>query len=248
MIWIGTSGWVYPHWRDRFYPSDLQVEEQLAFYARHFPTVEINRSFYRQPDRKQFEAWAQQALTVHPGFCFAVKASRYLTHLKKLLDADRGIARLMDAVAGLGEALGPILFQLPPHWHANAERLERFIAALPSGHAYAFEFREPDWYQADILHILEHSGCALVIPIAGDDPTPRSLPSPGPFAYFRFHQGAHGTGFGDDELHSWADRIAAETANKRDVYAYFNNDPDGHAVTDAKRLRELLQGRAPLAS
>jgi uncharacterized protein YecE (DUF72 family) len=246
MIWIGTSGWVYPHWRGRYYPPDLRVEEQLTFYAGHFPTVEINRSFYRQPDRTQFTAWARQALAVHPGFRFAVKASRYLTHLKKLLDTDRGISRLMDAVAGLGTALGPLLFQLPPHWHANAERLERFIAALPLGHAYAFEFREPSWYQPDTLHILERSACALVIPIAGADLTPRALPSPGPFAYYRFHYGVQGTGFGDDELRFWADHIAA-VKNKRDVYAYFNNDPDGHAVADAERLRALLEGKVSLA-
>ncbi len=245
MIWIGTSGWVYPHWQGRFYPSDLRPAEQLAYYARHFPTVEINRNFYHQPGRAQFAEWARQARAVHPDFCFAVKASRYLTHLKKLLDTDRGISRLMEAVGGLGTTLGPLLFQLPPHWRANAERLERFVAALPPGHAYAFEFRDPSWYQPAIFRILERAGCALVIPIAGDDPTPRSLPMLGPFAYLRFHFGARGTGFGDDELRLWADHIEAESANNRDVYAYFNNDPDGHAIFDAERLHALLEGRVP---
>jgi uncharacterized protein YecE (DUF72 family) len=247
MIWIGTSGWVFPHWQGRFYPPELPEAELLAYYARHFSTVEINRSFYRQPSREQFAAWARQAVAVHPGFRFAVKASRYLTHLKKLLDTGSGISRLMDAVGGLGAALGPLLFQLPPRWHSNAERLERFIAALPSGYLYAFEFREPSWYQPDILRILEHHGCALVIPIAGSDQAPRSLPTLGPFAYLRFHWGAHGTGFGDEELRFWAERMTTMAAAGRDVYAYFNNDPDGHAIADAQRLRSLLEGKVALA-
>ncbi len=247
MIWIGTSGWAYPHWQGPFYPADLRPSEQLTYYARHFPTVEINRSFYRQPSREQFARCASQVQAVNPQFCFAVKASRYLTHLKKLLDTDRGISRLMDAVGGLGTALGPLLFQLPPHWRANAERLRRFVAALPPGHAYAFEFRESSWYQPDIFRILEDAGCALVIPIAGVDPTPRSLPTLGPFAYLRFHFGAHGTGFADDELRFWADRLAAEASDHRDAYVFFNNDPDGHAIVDAERLHTLLEGRVRLA-
>lgn len=247
MIWIGTSGWVYPHWQGRFYPTSMRAEEQLTFYAQRFPTVEINRSFYRQPDREQFAAWSRQALAAHPGFCFATKASRYLTHLKKLLDTERGIERLMEAVSGLGAALGPILFQLPPHWRANAERLERFVAALPPNHAYAFEFRDPSWYAPEILRILEQTGCAVVIPVAGDDPTPRSLPHIGPFAYIRFHWGAHGAGFSDDELRFWASRMAEDSAHGRDAYIYFNNDTEGHAITDAERMRALLEGRVPLA-
>ena len=118
MIWIGTSGWVYPHWVERFYPPDLPAQDQLAYYAQHFPTVEINRSFYRLPTRDQFRSWAEQT-AAHPGFLFAVKASRYITHLKKLRDVDEALDRFIDAVAGLGKQLGPCLYQLPPHWRAD---------------------------------------------------------------------------------------------------------------------------------
>src|SRR5215469_18585401 len=121
MIWIGTSGWVYPHWAGRFYPTDLHEHDWLTYYARYFSTVEINRSFYRLPTNEQFHAWARQRVS-HPAFLFAVKASRYITHLKKLKDPQEAITRLMASAHGLGEHLGPFLYQLPPNWRANPQR------------------------------------------------------------------------------------------------------------------------------
>src|SRR6266581_4427949 len=194
MIWIGTSGWVYPHWVGPFYPPDLPVREQLSYYARHFPTVEINRSFYRLPTYDQFHAWAEQ-IASHPGFLFAVKASRYLTHMKKLHNAEEGVKRLIGSASGLGEHLGPFLYQLPPRWHANPQRLEEFIRLLP-----------------------------------------------------RFHHGAHGIGLSDEELTFWAKRLTADAAEDREIYVYFNNDPEGYAVHDALRLRELVGDAAVLPS
>ena len=178
MIWIGTSGWVYPHWVGPFYPPDLPVREHLSYYARHFPTVEINRSFYRLPTCDQFHSWAEQTAS-HPGFLFAIKASRYITHLKKLRDVDEALDRFMTAAEGLGERLGPCLYQLPPHWRANPSRLEQFVARLPRQHRAAFEFRDPSWYHADIARILGDAGCALVIAVGGSLSSPPDAPQAG---------------------------------------------------------------------
>jgi uncharacterized protein YecE (DUF72 family) len=241
-VWIGTSGWVYPHWNGRFYPPDLPAREQLAYYAQYFPTVEINRSFYRLPTREQFHAWAEQ-LASHPDFLFAVKASRYITHLKKLLQPEEAIGRLMQAAGGLGKHLGPFLYQLPPHWRADPARLEQFISLLPREQQAAFEFRDPSWFQPEMLKvlapILDNAGCALVIAIGGALPTPLDIPSIGPFRYLRFHNGAHGIGFSDEELTFWANRLKADEQGHT-AYVYFNNDPEGYAVKDALRLRQLV--------
>jgi uncharacterized protein YecE (DUF72 family) len=247
MIWIGTSGWVYPHWAGRFYPPDLPTQEWLPYYAQHFPTVEINRSFYRLPTYEQFHAWAEQ-IASHPGFLFAVKASRYITHMKKLKDPQEALTRLVTSARGLGEHLGPFLYQLPPNWRANPQRLEQFITQLPRAQQAAFEFRDPSWFQpetfATLSQILNAAGCALVIAIGGPCPTPLDAPCIGPFRYLRFHHGAHGIGLSDDELAFWAKRLSVDAAEGRQAYVYFNNDAEGYAVHDALRLHELLGNAA----
>jgi uncharacterized protein YecE (DUF72 family) len=244
MIWIGTSGWVYPHWRGRFYPADLPVRDQLAYYARTFSTVEINRSFYRLPTYDQFQSWREQ-VQAQVGFRFAVKASRYITHMRKLQHAEEGVTRLYSAAAGLGEHLGPMLYQLPPRWHANPSRLEEFLTLLPHDREAAFEFRDASWLQADTLLQLrapfEQAGAALALSVGGSCPTPLELPAIGPFCYVRFHHGSHGIGLTDDELTCWAKRLAVESAGGREVYAYFNNDAEGYAIVNALRLRQLLE-------
>ena len=239
MIWIGTSGWVYPHWLGRFYPPELPQRDQLAYYAARFVTVEINRSFYRLPDRDTFAAWAAQ-VAFRPNFFFAVKASRYLTHLKKLKDPADGLARLLDAAEGLGPRLGPFLYQLPPHWKANPERLASFLALLPRRYRAAFELRDPSWFAPEILRLLEDAGCALVTAVGGAHSTSLELPAVGPFSYLRFHGGLYGIGYTEGELAFWAERIRAAADAGGDVYAYFNNDPEGHAIRDAERLRAML--------
>jgi uncharacterized protein YecE (DUF72 family) len=243
MIWIGTSGWVYAHWAGRFYPTDLPMHDWLPYYAQHFSTVEINRSFYRLPTYEQFHAWAEQTAS-HPGFLFAVKASRYITHMKKLNDPQEAITRLIASASGLGERLGPFLYQLPPNWRANPQRLEQFITRLPHAQQAAFEFRDPSWFQsgtfATLSQILNAAGCALVIAIGGSCPTPLDAPFIGPFRYLRFHHGAQGIGLSDDELAFWAKRLSVDAAEGREVYVYFNNDAEGYAIRDALRLHELL--------
>ena len=242
MIWIGTSGWVYRDWVGRFYPRELPGRDWLAFFAREFPTVEINRSYYRLPTCEQFRAWAGQIPPDREGTCFrfAVKASRYITHLKKLRDVDEAVDRLYVAAGGLGDRLGPVLYQLPPRWRADAPRLERFVAVLPPGRPAAFEFRDPTWSGAEILRVLGEAGCALVVAVGGSHPSPRAAPAVGPFRYVRFHHGAHGIGFSDAELAPWVERLAADGATGQEVYVYFNNVPGGHAIADARRLREML--------
>lgn len=239
MIRIGTSGWDYPHWMARFYPPALPHAERLAYYARHFDTVEINRSYYRLPTHEQFTAWAGE-VAGDPGFLFAVKASRYITHLKKLRDAGDALALLVANARGLGSHLGPFLYQLPPHWRANPDRLADFVALLPRDARNAFEFRDPSWLDSRILDILRAHDCALVTAIGAPAFTPLEAAETGPFRYLRFHTGLYGTGFTEGELAYWARRIAAAATDGLDVYAYFNNDPEGHAVRDATTLRNLL--------
>ncbi len=238
MIRVGTSGWDYPHWNARFYPPDLPHAERLRFYAERFDTVEINRSYYRLPSREQFAAW--RAEVEGRDFVFAVKASRYITHLKKLRDVEEALARLVDAASGLGAGLGPYLFQLPPRWHADPDRLAAFANLLPRDARNAFEFRDPSWYTPRVLDILHAHGCALVVAVGGALSTPLDLALVGPFRYIRFHSGQHGIGLSAEELAYWSGRIAADATAGRDVYAYFNNDPEGYAVRDAAALLRLL--------
>lgn len=238
MIWIGTSGWVYRHWVGPFYPASLPQRDWLPYYARHFPTVEINRSFYRLPGRATFVSWAQQT-AFHEGFRFAVKASRYITHLRKLRDSDAAVRRLMEAALGLGPSLGPVLYQLPPHWHANPERLARFVQLLPPTPPAAFEFRDRSWFHPEVLRVLEDAGCALTVAIGGGCPTPDDVPPTGSFRYVRVHGGAWGIGLSDDELRSLAAGLLA--MGDLEAFVYFNNDPEGHAIRDAERLRALLE-------
>jgi uncharacterized protein YecE (DUF72 family) len=243
MIRVGTSGWDYPHWNGRIYPPELPHRERLRFYARQFDTVEINRSYYQLPTREQFAAW--EAEVAGRDFVFAVKASRYITHLKKLRNVEDALARLIEATGGLGAHLGPYLYQLPPHWHADPGRLAAFVRLLPHEARSAFEFRDVSWYTPAVLDILRDNGCALVIAVGGALATPSDLSPVGPFRYIRFHSGARGIGLDADELAYWAGRINADTRSGLDVYAYFNNDVEGYAVRDAKALLGLV---APAAA
>jgi uncharacterized protein YecE (DUF72 family) len=242
MIWIGCSGWVYKHWIGCFYPHDLKQRDWLGYYARHFATVEINRSFYRLPTHDNFRAWAAQT-DFRPNFIFATKASRYLTHHKRLYGPEDPIARLMGAAEGLGGHAGPFLYQLPPKMTADPVRLRYFISRLPHHYRAAFEFRDRSWYSPEILQILNETGCAMVRAIGGHY-TPIDVPDAGWFNYLRVHGGQWGVGLTDGELHYWAARIANAAAAGRDTYIYFNNDPDCHAIYDAFRLRDMLSGMA----
>ena len=237
-LWIGTSGWVYPHWLGVVYPPKTPPRAMLPLYASQFSTVEINRSYYRLPERAVFESWRAQT---PPGFLFAVKASRFLTHMKKLNDPEEPLKRLMTAAAGLEEKLGPVLFQFPRQWRVNLERLDGFLPLLKQYPSlrFAFEFRHDSWLVPTVYERLERAGCALCLPVGWGIPLDVRLTAP--WTYIRMHGGEASNAFGDDELRRWADRIAGFLDDGRDVYVYFNNDPFGDAVHDAGRLRTLLQ-------
>lgn len=197
LLQIGTSGWVYKHWMGLFYPPQLASDQQLPFYAQHFSTVEVNFSFYRLPERSVFETWRTQT---PEEFLFAVKASRYLTHMKKLKDAEEPLERLMERVSGLQEKLGPILFQFPHTWPINIERLQSFLKLLASypKQRYTFEFRHPSWLIPQVYELLKGAGAALCLPVS---PTvPLEICSTAPWTYIRMHSGRSGIGYTDDEL------------------------------------------------
>jgi uncharacterized protein YecE (DUF72 family) len=235
---VGCSGWIYPHWRGRFYPEKLAVKRWFAFYAEHFDTVEINNSFYRLPKPETFDAWAAQA---PPGFRYAVKANRFLTQAKKLKDCEEPMARMMPAFRHLGQTLGPVLYQLPPRFKVNLERLERFLELVPKDVINVFEFRDNSWHDDAVFALLERYGasfCAHDMP--GSESPDQAV---GPVAYVRFHggEGKYWGRYSDEALLRWTDWMIAEARRGREVWAYFNNDIDGHAIHDALTLKAMLR-------
>jgi len=234
---IGTSGYVYPHWRKGvFYPAGLPARRELAWYAEHFPTVELNNPFYRMPEPATVERWRD---AVPPGFVFAVKASRFITHTLRLRDSEPPLAQLEARVALLGEKRGPTLFQLPPTFPLDLPRLDRFVALLDPARRWVMEFRHPSWHQPEVYDTLGRRAVALCIPIGG--PVFPDLVVTAPFVYLRFHAGrAPGGGFEAEALREWAGRLRGVLRSGLDAYVYFNNDRDGHAVRDAQSLTELL--------
>ena len=172
LIYIGTSGWDYPQWRSRFYPDELARENWLAYYGQQFRTLEINHSFYQLPEKATLAHWRTQ---VPEGFRFAIKANRYITHNKKLKDPQEPVAKFMDRVVALEDTLGPILFQLPPRWHCNLDRLQQFLQTLPKGFAYSFEFRNRTWHCPEVYNLLANHGAAFCIFDLEKTPQKRSL-------------------------------------------------------------------------
>jgi uncharacterized protein YecE (DUF72 family) len=239
---IGTSGWSYKHWETVFYPREVPAPEHLAFFARHFCTVEINYSYYQLPPRKTFELWRRKSPRE---FLFAVKASRYLTHMKKLKDPEEPLERLMRHASGLGKKLGPVLCQFPRQWKLNLSRLDAFLIALEPyrGQRFTFEFRHSSWLTDEVYARLRHHNAALCLPIGWG--IPLDIQTTADWTYLRFHGGAHSISFGDDELRPWARRIREWLDAGFDCYAYFNNDTleNGRApaIDNAQRLRELIE-------
>lgn len=235
---IGCSGWVYPHWRGLFYPPKLPTKRWFAHYAENFQTVEINNSFYRLPKAETFDAWREQA---PPDFRYAVKANRFLTQAKKLKDCAEPLARMMTPLRRLGSALGPVLYQLPPRFRLNLERLESFLALLPTKVTHVFEFRDSSWYADEVYALLQSYGASFCAHDMLGLVSPRL--AVGPIAYLRFHGG---TGkyvgrYAETQLLDWADWITAEARGGRAVWAYFNNDIDGAAIEDALTLKAMVR-------
>lgn len=233
---IGTSGWVYPHWRGDFYPEGLRQKDRFAHYAARFDTVEINGSFYRLPSDKAVKAWAKQA---PPGFLYAWKASRYITQAKKLKDVEASVALVFGRMAPLGAALGPALFQLPPSLHLDLPRLEAFLALLPKGRRVAIEFRHPSWYVDGVMAALAAADVAICVSDHHDAPAPWVRTAD--WAYVRGHGpgGRYAGRYRSAELDRWAERIA-EWRTAGDVFAYFDNDIGGAAPRDAQDLKDRL--------
>jgi uncharacterized protein YecE (DUF72 family) len=236
-IRIGCSGWNYKHWRERFYPKGLPVSRWFAFYAETFDTVEINNSFYMLPKGETFDKWREQA---PPGFRYAVKANRFLTQAKKLKECEEPLERMMPLFRRLGETLGPILYQLPPRLKLNLERLESFLKIVPKDVTNVFEFREKSWYVPETLALLQRYGasfCAHDMPGSASDRC-----AVGPIAYVRFHggEGKYWGRYSDEGLLSWTDWMVGQARAGREVWAYFNNDIDAHAIHDAQTLRSMV--------
>lgn len=246
-VLVGTSGWQYRHWRGAFYPPDVPQRLWLEYYAGKFGTVENNGTFYRLPARGTFEQWRDRTTD---GFTMAVKASRYLSHVKRLRDPAEPVRRMLDACGGLGAKLGPVLLQLPPNLQADPVLLDDCLAQFPAGLRVAVEPRHMSWWTDRVLAVLAARQAALCWADRREEPvTP--LWRTADWGYLRFHEGtaAPWPRYGDTSLRTWAERIAAAWPADAPVYAYFNNDQNGAAVADAAVLARLTaqapQGEAP---
>jgi uncharacterized protein YecE (DUF72 family) len=237
-VHVGCSGWNYAHWRERVYPKGVPQSRWLEHYASLLNTVEVNATFYRLPRREAVARWVEQT---PPGFVFAVKASRYLTHLRRLTDLGGGIERFYERIEPLVRSpkLGPVLWQLPANFHRDDQRLANALEALPSGR-HCFEFRHESWFAPEVYELLRAGGAALVI---GDDPRRpfQTHELTAGWTYVRFHRGRRGRNgnYSQSELEEWRNRIAA-WRSRVEVFAYFNNDWEGYAVKNALWLRSNL--------
>jgi uncharacterized protein YecE (DUF72 family) len=238
-VHIGTSGWHYAHWRGPFYPEDLREKGFLKYYSARFMTVEVNNTFYRLPEEKTLLDWRA---SVPRGFLFSIKASRYITHTKKLKDPEKTLPPLLDRIRLLEDRLGPILFQLPPGWGLNIARLEGFMKTLPKSLRYAFEFRNADWFNEDVRALLGEHNAAFCIYDLGGATSPKWATAD--FVYLRLHgpDGPYRGEYGVRRLGQWARDIKGWLGEGRAVYCYFDNDEAGYAPKDALRLMELLKG------
>jgi uncharacterized protein YecE (DUF72 family) len=241
MLHVGTSGWQYRHWRGRFYPRGLPARAELDHYTHAFATVEINNTFYRLPPRETFVTWAQR---FPADVVIAAKMSRYLTHVKRLQEPDEPVERFLTHAAPLGDRLGVVLLQLPPTLRVEAERLDATLAAIGQRVRVAVEPRHESWFVDDVRAVLERHDAALCLADRGSrliTPAWRTAS----FGYVRFHFGRAQpwSCYGRAALARWVDRIAELYGERRDVYAYFNNDMEGCAVRDAVVFARLARAR-----
>ncbi len=237
-IHVGTSGWNYKHWRGPFYPENVTQDKWLAYYSERFDSVEINNSFYQLPDKKTIKKWRD---TVSNNFIFAFKASRYITHMKKLKDPEDPLRKLLDVTDALGSQLGPILFQLPPHWNCNIKRLEQFLKALPNGRIYAVEFRDPSWWHDDVYDLLRQYNAAFCIFDLRNTLSPKEIT--GDFVYVRLHgpsRRSYQGSYSPENIAGWAGAFAAWRRKDHEIYCFFDNDQNGYAPQNARRLVTMV--------
>ena len=235
---IGTSGWHYDHWRGRFYPEKLAKAKWLESYASNFTTVELNNSFYRLPSETAFTSWRD---STPAGFTFAVKVSRYITHIKRLKDADEAVTNFITRARILGDKLGPLLYQLPPNMHRNDGVLESFLSTLPAGIRHVVEFRHQSWLEEEVFQILRNHNTGFCV----FDMPSLSCPlvATADFAYIRFHGSTslYSSCYSDEELAGWAQKLTGLAQQLKAVYIFFNNDAEAFAVGNAMTLRDLLR-------
>jgi uncharacterized protein YecE (DUF72 family) len=235
---IGTSGWHYQHWAGRYYPEGLQSSQRLKWYTRDFDTVELNNTFYQLPRESAVDAWRE---ATPADFRFAVKGSRFITHMIKLKDPARALNNFFAPVEHLRRRLGPILWQLPPRWNVNVERLEEFLRSLPRNHRYAFELRNESWMTDQVLALLQRHNAAFCIYELAGYTTPVELTAN--WSYIRLHgptRAKYQGKYSRRQLASWAKRIESWRSRLEAVYVYFDNDDSAYAVENAMTLRQLL--------
>ncbi|WP_405878784.1 DUF72 domain-containing protein [Streptomyces sp. NBC_01136] len=230
-LFVGTSGWQYKDWRGVLYPDGVPMRLWLEEYAARFATVEINNAFYRLPTRETFESWRERT---PPDFVVALKASRYLTHIKRLRDPAEPVDRLLSHAAGLGDRLGPVLLQLPPTLHADPGLLDECLGCFPADVRVAVEPRHDSWWTPQVRKVLESRGAALCWADVLARPVTPLWRTAG-WGYVRFHEGRAQPWprYGRQSLTTWIRRITDAWPDAPEVYAYFNNDPDAAAVRDA---------------
>lgn len=236
-IAVGTSGWVYDGWRGRFYPAGLASAGWFDHYVARFPTVEVNYSFYRLPSPSTVEGWRTKA---PPGFRFAVKGSRYVTHIRRMVETGGDVRTLVERVRPLGSLLSVLLWQLPPSMKLDLPALEAFLADLPADVGHAVEFRDASWLRDDVFDVLRSHGVALVL--LSSQRMPAVFETTAPFVYVRFHglEGATAHDYTDQELRPWAEFLRDAHGRGLNGYAYFNNDGLAMAPRNALQLIELL--------
>lgn len=236
--WIGVSGWQYPDFSERFYPEDLDKPEQLSFYAENFPTVEINNTFYQLPQEETIKDWVNKT---PEDFVFAIKASRYITHMKNLLEPEETLPNFFDRISQFGEKCGPILFQLPPHWQINLDRFENFLEHLPEDYRYTFELRNETWFEEETYSLLRKHDAAFCIYDFDFRQSPRITTTD--LVYIRLHGPgkAYQDPYSEDVLEGWCERIQSWVDEDKRVYCYFDNTYRGHAWENAKTLLSMLR-------
>ena len=238
-IFVGTSGWSYASWRGPFFPRNVMVKHHLPFYATQFETTELNGVFYRTPTVEAVCGWRD---ATPPDFVFAWKASKYITHWKRLTATSRSSLTLMESrLRLLGPKLGPVLFQLPPRFKSNRERLAGFLKLLKAKRRYTFEFRHESWYEPPILDLLRDHDMSLCLSDHHDAPSPWEVTAS--FVYVRGHGpgGAYKGHYSDKTLRQWAEAFTRWKRGRRDVYVYFDNDQKSAAPFDARRLAGFLK-------